>query len=28
MYLHSGQKYSDFGVRAAQYPSGIQIYRI
>jgi hypothetical protein len=28
IYLHSGQKYSDFGVRAAQYPSGIQIYRI
>lgn len=28
IYLHSGQRYDDFGVRAAQYPSGIQIYRI
>lgn len=27
MYLHSGQKYSRFGVSAMQYPSGIKIYR-
>ena len=28
MYLHSGQKYDRFGVKAMQFPSGIKIYRI
>jgi hypothetical protein len=27
MYLHSGQKYSRFGVSAMQHPSGVKIYR-
>ena len=27
LYLHSGQRYSQFGVNAVQYPSGIKIYR-
>lgn len=27
LYLHSGQKYSRFGVKAIRYPSGITIYR-
>lgn len=27
MYLRSGQKYSRFGVKAIQYPSGVTIYR-
>jgi len=28
MYLHSGQKYSRFSVKALQFPSGIRVYRI
>jgi hypothetical protein len=28
MYLHSGQKYSRFAVKAIQYPSGITVHRI
>ena len=27
-YLHSGQRYEDFKVNAAQSPNGIQVYRI
>jgi hypothetical protein len=27
MYLHSGQPYSRFAVRADQYPDGVQVYR-
>lgn len=27
MYLHSGKRYEQFGVKAIQWPSGIRIYR-
>lgn len=27
MYLHSGQRYSQFGVKAIRYPNGITIYK-
>jgi hypothetical protein len=28
IYLHSGQSYADFEVKASQYPSGILVYRV